>query len=215
MGRVTFSEEELHRIKQSVEATELKTSGEIVPFFVEASDGYPEANWKSGSIGGLFAMLLTATMDYEGWGFWSDPLLPLIGFSLIGALIGYFLPLFIPALKRYLVGEARFSRRVMSRAIEAFVAEEVFNTQDRTGILILISNLERRVQVLGDSRINKRVEQKEWDQVVERIVQGIKAKRGVDGIVSGIEMCGQLLVKSGLKIQPGDQNELGDGLRRE
>jgi putative membrane protein len=97
--------------------------------------------------------------------------------------------------------------------MEAFVAEEVFNTKDRTGILIFLSLLEHQVLVIGDSGINAKVQQAEWDSVVHTIVEGMKAHKPADGLIAAIRQCGELLHREGVAIKPDDKNELSDKLR--
>ena len=43
-----FSKEELKQIEDAVKNAETRTSGEIVPFAVYASDGYEIALWRAG-----------------------------------------------------------------------------------------------------------------------------------------------------------------------
>jgi putative membrane protein len=104
-------------------------------------------------------------------------------------------------------------RRVHQRATEAFLSEEVFNTRDRTGILIFLSLLERKVLVLGDSGINARVQQSDWHDIVQRVVSGIRSGKPAEGLTDAIHQCGLLLQKHGIAIRPDDKDELSDSLR--
>ena len=104
-------------------------------------------------------------------------------------------------------------RMVYLSAMTAFVEEEVFKTADRTGILIFMSSFEHRVEVVGDEGINSVVDQNEWVEVVERITSGFRSGRITDGIVSGIDACGELLHEHGVEISPGDIDELPNRLR--
>ena len=102
---------------------------------------------------------------------------------------------------------------VRDRSVRAFVEEEVFNTRERTGILIFISLLERRVEVVGDSGINALVNPEDWAHVVEDILRGVRSGTMTDGIVKAIDRCGQLLEERGVEIRDDDENELGDSVR--
>ena len=106
-------------------------------------------------------------------------------------------------------------RNVRRRAEAAFLHEEVFRTRDRTGILILVSLLERRVAVLGDAGINAAVEQKEWDSIVAGIVAGIRAGTPARALAEGIGACGHLLERRGVAVRHDDTDELRDDLRTE
>ena len=106
------------------------------------------------------------------------------------------------------------AKSVETRASQAFLSEEVFNTANRTGILLFISHFENRVEVIGDKGINQCVEQSDWNNIVTDMVKGIKQGRLTDGIVSGILDAGELLAKAGV-YKPENPNELFDGLRTE
>ena len=95
----------------------------------------------------------------------------------------------------------------------AFLTEEVFSTENRTGILIFISYFEHIVEVIGDTGINEKVNQEEWVYVVDLIVDGIKKKDPAGGIVRGVERCGELLKTAGVDKPPDNPNELSDDIR--
>ena len=103
--------------------------------------------------------------------------------------------------------------RVHQRATQAFISEEVFATRDRTGILIFLSLHERRVLVLGDSGINKKVKPSDWDGIVNMIVSGIREGKTTEGMISAIRECGKLLEQHGVQRRPDDTDELSDDLR--
>ena len=85
----------------------------------------------------------------------------------------------------------------------------VYNTKDRTGILIFISILERRVELLADSGINEKIPQGKWQNIVDNIIQGIKEKNVTAHLIESINDCGDLLAQH-FPIQPDDVNELSD-----
>jgi putative membrane protein len=127
--------------------------------------------------------------------------------------VGALLVRFIPALKRLFAGEGLMARRVSQRAAQAFIAEEVFNTRDRTGILIFLSLLEHKVLVVGDAGINAKVESREWVDIVGRIVAGIRGGRPAEGLIDAIQQSGVLLQKQGVALRGDDTDELRDSLR--
>lgn len=120
---------------------------------------------------------------------------------------------FVPAAKRLFAGRALLERRVAQRAAEAFISEEVFKTRDRTGILIFLSLLERKVLVVGDAGINAKVEKNDWHDIVGRVVKGIRTGKPAEGLIEAIQQCGELLQRHGVTIRPDDQDELPDSLR--
>jgi len=204
------------RIRKAVAEAEQQTAGEIVPVVVPASETYEVALWKGALSGGLIllAVVLGMAALYDGWGWawaysaWGS------GLALAtGCLLGWSLTRSIPALRRMLAGTDRMAVATHQRALQAFVEEEVFRTRDRTGILILLSLFEHRIEVLGDEGINQAVEADDWVGIVEHIRTGIQSGRATDHLVEAIHMCGTLLETKGVAIKPDDTNELPDGLR--
>ena len=60
-------------------------------------------------------------------------------------------------------------------------------------MLIFISLFERRVWVLADRGINRKVTPGRWDEIVSCIVQGIKQKRGAEAVCAAVANVGKLL----------------------
>ena len=129
------------------------------------------------------------------------------------AVTGFALGRWHPASVRQFAGRGTMDVAVHRRAMQAFVEEEVFNTRDRTGILLFVSLVEHRIEVLGDSGINAQVTADDWVEVVALIRDGIRRGRASDGMVAAIARCGALLRDKGVHIRSGDTNELSDGLR--
>jgi putative membrane protein len=205
---------DLARIKEAVHAAEAKTSGEIVPYVVAASDHYEEAELKALLVlaGATLLTFTGAAVFAERWN--GMPLLDVTLWTMAAGLAGLVLTRFVSPVKRFFAGKAEMERRVMQRAREAFIAEEVFRTRDRTGILLFVSLFEHQVTVLGDAGINAKVEQSAWEEIVTLMVRGITNGSATDGLVAAIASCGTLLERHGVRIRPDDSNELDDSLRR-
>jgi putative membrane protein len=210
-----ISEKDLERIKEAVRQAEGSTSGEIVPYLVKKSDDYEEIRFKSAILFILAPLFILAILSYA----WILPfhitILEMVLTILGMGVIGYFLPEVLPAFKRLLISDRRLQDTVERRALTAFLEQEVFSTENRTGILIFISRFEHMVEVIGDKGINEKVNPSEWHEVVDIIVKGIREKDPVGGIIHGIEKCGKLLAAAGVHKPPDNPNELSDNLRME
>lgn len=211
-----FSERDRERIREAVSRAEERTSGEIVPVVVPMSDPYEVAMWKGGAL--LASLALGAAMlvfhFYQGWGFeWLHTGWGIAFVTLAAGIAGGLVGAGVPPVKRLLAGADDMTRAVHRRAMKAFVDEEVFATKDRTGILIFISLLEHRIEVLGDSGINQLVTPEDWVDVVEKIRRGVKGGRVADGLIDAIDTCGHLLERKGVAIQEDDRDELSNELR--
>ena len=205
---------DLDAIRAAVSEAEQRTSGEIVPYFVEASDAYPSAIWKGIALGAFAGALIAEAVYFLGK-FWGG-LVPLwIALpAAAGGAAGFLLAAYVPAVKRWMAGDGLLDLRTRQRAEMAFLEEEVFRTRERTGILLFLSLFEHRVVVIGDSGINQKVEPGQWDGIVKTVVTGIQNGRPGEALSNAIRQCGELLEKHGVAIRPDDRNELPDDLRR-
>lgn len=206
-----FSASERELVEQAVGRAEARTSGEIVPVVVARSDGYPGASWKAATMGALVLVVVAEALHL--WlGVWgvSAPWIMLP--AAVGAALGFAAGALVPWLQRLVLSGQEMDRAVRQRALQAFVEHEVFATRERTGVLILLSLLERRVVVLGDAGINSRVKPGEWDSIVAGIVAGITRGQPGQALVEAIGRCGELLQRQGVERRADDTNELPDRL---
>jgi putative membrane protein len=208
-----FSPADLKEIETAVHEAEARTAGEIVPYVVSHSDHYEAAAWKGATLGAFLAVVAAAAL-YELGGLWGGFLLAWVVVPpLVGGALGFTAAALIRPLKLWLAGPAAVDHHIHQRASAAFLENEVFRTRERTGILIFLSLFERRVVVLGDSGINARVEQREWDAVVAGIVEGIRSGQSGKALASGIQRCGEILARRGVAARLNDTDELPDQLR--
>ncbi len=208
-----FTPQDLERIKAAVKSAESKISGEVVPVFVEKSGYYSIANYRGAMMAAALTFLVVIVLDrYFPSAAVYDPML-IFTLVLIGGLVGALMAHYILPVKRWLLSQSHLDQSTKKRAENAFLEEEVFNTSQRTGIMIFVSFFEREVIVMADKGINKVVDQKEWDKMVRVIIEGIRQGKIIDGLETAIKQCGDLLLEKGFVISPDDINELNDDLR--
>lgn len=199
-----FTDEEKERIRQAVIAAESKTAGEIVPMLVTLSARYTEVEL----IGLIAGLLVGMTVEF----LWSDPwgsqFLNL--WPVAGALVGFLLCR-IPPIKRLLIPKSRAADAVHSLALASFTQHGLHYTRDHTGILILVSLLEHRIEVLADRGINAKVEPGTWQEISRILVGGLKSKQTCDAFCQAIARSGEILATH-FPRQPDDKDELPDSL---
>ncbi len=203
------------RVREAVAEAETQTAGEIVPVIVSRSDDYAVSVWRGASFLAVctLGLVLLFVQLYEGWSFgWAYTSWGAVLLALGAGTVGAGLVAAVPALKRNLAGSARRNRRVRDRAMRAFVENKVFRTDDRTGILLFVSLLERRIEVLGDAGINETVDPEDWTNIIERIRRSIRTDTLTQGMVEGIAMCGDLLERKGV-ASDDDEDELSNRVR--
>jgi putative membrane protein len=212
----SFTDAEQERIKQAVQQAERVTKGEIVPMIVPASALYREAGYRTGLILALLALALLLTIEiyWLPWGWHAGN----AGWLLMAVVISYGLGQWlgrVPLVVRLVTSRERMAHKVALRAEQAFYKHGLHNTKDRTGILILVSMLERRVHVLADKGINDHVPAGTWDGLVNGIIDGIRTGNATDAICAAIAKCGALLAEVAPSRSGDNPNELPDTLIQE
>jgi putative membrane protein len=211
--RNKFSENDLERIKAAVRQAEENISGEIVPVIVSNSGHYTSAMYKGGVFAGIFMFILIIIFDrYVPALAVYDPLMIFFCVMMMGGL-GALATQYIESLKRLLVAQSQKDNATRLRAETAFLEEEIFNTRQRTGIMIFISFFEHEVMVIADTGISKVVEQKEWDKIVNTLTDHIRRDKIVEGLETSLKRCGEILLEKGFTKTADDINELRDDLR--
>jgi putative membrane protein len=210
-----FSQSDLDTIRAAVQTAERRTRGEIVPMVVPASAHYRDASHLAGLIVAFVVLALLLTLDY-GWGQWAWTGQH-SGWILLGALTGYGVGNVmgrVPTVIRLLTPQERMAMKVRLRAERAFYEQGLHKTREGTGILILLSLLERRAQILADQAINARVPPGTWESLVHDLVHGIQAGRHTEAFCHVVARCGDLLAAHFPAREGDNPNELPDELIR-
>jgi putative membrane protein len=219
MSAIKLTPAELEEIKQAVNEAESQTAGEIATAFIKESDDYAVYELMFALFCGFFYFVIItffgdsieqAIRDMF-WDYSSQYLLIFYGFSTF-LVIGFFYLLSnLPFIDRLVVPKSTMALKVNQRAVRHFMDSGVYNTKDRTGILIFISWLEHRVELLADKGINEKISQQKWNHIVHHITEGIKAGQLAKHLCDSIRECGKLLAEH-YPIQPDDVNELKDDI---
>ena len=207
-----FSSDDLQKIREVTAQAETNSIGEIVPYLVGRLDDHEAAHWRGAALGAVAASLLAGAI-HEFVGFWDITiLLWIILPTMLGALLGYALACY-PPVTRGLLSSARLERLTQLRAEAAFLEEQVFRTEKRTGILIFLAVFEQRALILADEGIHQAVPRSVWLEQIEKLVAGIQARRPTDALCETIIACGNILQQYGLQARADERNELLNGLR--
>jgi putative membrane protein len=201
LQKLHLSEDALQRIRGAVEQTERKTSGEIAVAIAVESDRYAFWELLAALIAGVavYALLLPLSPAiltvYSAffWHFdtWRLPaFLGITSFGLVGLLYAL---ANIPAIDRLIVPRRVRSRAVFNRAMRYFSEAQVYDTKDRSGILIFVSYLEQEVRILADKGITAKISGDLWALIAEDLASGIGRTGAEETFIRAIERCGELL----------------------
>lgn len=198
-----FNDREREEIRRAVEAAEATTSGEIVTMVVPESDRYREAEVLGGVLlAGLIALLIGTLLQHiTVWFF--VPTLFILFFPC------HILFIKVPGLKRSLLTRSRLESAVRERCVHAFYEKGLHRTRNATGVLIFISELERKVWIIGDRGINEKIAIETWHELASELSAGIREGRACAALCNTIGKCGASLAEH-FPRKEDDRNELPD-----
>jgi putative membrane protein len=198
-----FNKRENDCIEASIRKAEANTSGEIAVIIVDESDPYPEAALLGGLLGGvLSAMLITDFLFHDSlWFFIPLSFCFFFPFQLLTARLG--------SIKFFFLSAKRKNERVRARALQAFYHKGLYKTKQQTGVLFLVSLLERKVWVLADQGIHRKMEQETLNRFAQMVIKGIKEGQAGQALCRAIEAMGALLAEH-FPGSPDDTDELPD-----
>ena len=219
MNKINFNKEDNEKLKTVVQEAESKTSGEIAVALIKESDNYAVYELLFALFCGFvyFFVMMFFVNGIENllksifWGYNVSYLLMFYGLSIFIVISTVYFLSNISFIDRLIIPKSVMKQKVNERAIRQFMESGVYNTKDRTGILIFISQLEHRVELLADKGINEKISQEKWDLILNHIIEGITSGDIVKNLSESISDCGKLLAEN-FPIQPDDINELKDDI---
>lgn len=193
------------RVEAAIAQLEQRSAAEVVVAEVARSDAYLDVRF---ALAALFALGASAAVHTlfplvgAGEVLALELLLFALGFGLFGA----------PVLLRRCLPEKRVLAAVQREAGLSFLANGVFATRERTGVLILLSELEHRVVILGDQGIHAAMAADGWDAHVATIVRAIRSGKAAEGVCQVIGALSEKLAELA-PVRADDTNELPDRVR--
>ena len=206
MVKSLLSEADARDVETAVGRVESQSAAEVVIAVVPQSGEY----WQ-GRVLLSVMWALAAGFAFLHFAPWRQPALALLLEVGVGGLGFAFSGL--AWLQRRLVSPAAANRAVNARAFQLFAERGLQGTRGRTALLIFVSELERRVVLLGDRTLNAELGQRGWDEYVELLVRHIRAGQLRAGLLEVLERLTPQLAALAPRAAD-DENELPDAVLR-
>lgn len=222
LRRLKLDDATFDTIQKAVAQAETKTTGEIALAVTPESARYSVYELMAALCAGVFAfaaMLPFSGMIQQGldkvmWGaaVWHLP--AFFGISCFGITALLFWVANVPAIDRLIIPQAVRNRTVYNRALRHFVESGVYATENRSGILIFVSYMEREVRILADTGISAKIDRALWNLIAVDLAEGLGTDDATGAFVRAVERCGELLAEHfPAPANPAENpNELPDGL---
>ena len=98
---------------------------------------------------------------------------------------------------------------VRERAKQVFAAEGIWNTEENNGVLVYVLLAERKVEIVADRGVDRRVEAGTWQAIVDVMDAHFRAGRFEQGAIEGLQAVGTVLQRH-FPADGAGRNELAD-----
>lgn len=96
-----------------------------------------------------------------------------------------------------------------ARAVEIFAMQGVWDTAERTGVLVYVMLADHKVEIVADRGISAQVAQPEWQAICTAMQEAFRAGRFEEGAVAGVHAIADLLERH-FPAGEANRNELPD-----
>jgi putative membrane protein len=173
--------------KRIAEAEKL-TKAQFVLATVNRSDNYAEIPWKAFALGTSITALTVFLLDLLLMRWITDTI---ILFSVVAILatgvIFFFLTLTFPRFSRFFLSESRRETETLQYAESLFLSRELFTTEGRRGILLLVSQFELQVVILPDKGVRDRLSKEVMKNIISEMAQYLRQNEAGKALETGLE----------------------------
>jgi putative membrane protein len=178
---------------------ESRTGAQIVAKVVGKSDTYTELPWKAFALGVTVAALTIVLGDalHPEWVTAATPLVQAVSILAAGGAASLAAVL-IPAFARLFLGP-RHHVEAHVHAQSLFLRHELHSAPQRTGVLILVSMFERRIEIISDIGFRNRVSDADWAAIVARMTPRLQRETPFHALMEALTAVETLLVDKGIR----------------
>ena len=220
---MSMSETDHQRVSDAVRTAEAGTAGEIVTIVADHSDRYQDvALWWSIGAAIIALAVVTAFPEFYtlvmaaitgGWFATPTPAAYLelaLAVVILSFIVVRLLLQWIPLRLALTPGIVK-AARVRRRAIRYFKVGAERRTAGRTGILIYLSLIEHKAEIVADEAIHAIVPNEAWGVAMADMIAEVRAGRLADGMIAAVRDVGTILSEH-FPRSADDKNELPDRL---
>jgi len=207
VNRTKFDQAASEALAQAVRDIEKTTDAEIVIVVRGRSGSYRHADYLSGSILAFIGLLFVLFSPFDFHTYW-------VPFDVAALfVIGAFVSSRSDMIRRLLTRDGSRSKAARAGAAAIFYEAGIANTHAENGLLVYLSLLERRLEIIADRGILRAVPALPWNHAVFELKK-VGRKPEPDSFTQSVRELGKLLAQN-MPATGENPNELADGPRIE
>lgn len=202
MKKILNSTEE-KTLENLIANLEEKTGAELTLAILKEADPYPASYYRMAIFPTLFWVCIVEMIFH------------LSPTSIIAVIIMSYIFLFYCGeklgLKKFFLSKVEVAREVKEKAYELFFTKGLTQTETKVGMILLISLMERKIELVIDHKLKEKLSQEVLDQMVHTISEKFKKHDYITGLSESIHFIQEkILVAFNGKVQEKKSNELAN-----
>jgi putative membrane protein len=207
MSHAKYDQAAGEKIANAVRDIEKSTDAEVVIVIRGRSGSYRHADYLFGALLAFVGLLFVLFSPFDFHTYW----VPLDVVLLFVA--GFFVSLKSDAIRRLLTSNSFRTKAARAGAAAMFYEAGIANTHAENGLLIYLSLLERKMEVIADRGILKAVPPLKWNHLIFELKE-VAQESNPDNLINALRNLGAVLAEH-LPATGENPNELADGPRIE
>lgn len=202
--RQILIQEDVKLVEERLKKFEANTGCELLLVIANASDPYPAASLRFGLIAGfLVSFTFSYYLEFHHSILWP---LSILLVTILMVWVGHF-----NWAKRLALSAWEIQRECREKAIELFHTLGTSKVSHKVTAMIMISTLEKNIQLLIDEKLKKEITQAELDELVNIMKTHFKQGNVGLGLISSIDKLEEKILKDfGGKVSDVSPSELSD-----
>lgn len=202
--RQILIQEDVKIVEDRLKEFEARTGCELLLVVANASDPYPGASWRFGVIAGfLMSLVFSHYFEFHHSFLWPVTFLIL---TLLMTWIGHF-----SWAKRLTLSDWEINRETSEKALEYFHTQGTSKVSHKVTAMIMVSVLEKNIQVLIDEKLKTQITRPELDELIIIMQKHFRAGNMGLGFTQSIHSLEEKILKDfGGRVSDAKPSELKD-----
>lgn len=197
-----LNENEKNEISKEIENLEKQSSAELVAVITKQSSSYKFETILVSILFTLFISILILLID-------TISPIKMFQWQIMSFIFAYFiLYKFETILFRILSKKYKYEK-ASEYANKQFLNLGLQTTKTKQAIMFFVSIDEKYVEIITDSAIKEKIDNKYWQEIVNIFIEDVKKNQLANGYLKAIKSCNEILIKN-FPIKDNDENELSN-----